>query len=283
MNKETPITRRTSADGSRLSGEAVVKVLELLKGSNSVELKVIVPQGHRGAIPALGFDPVEAEPRQTYFFDTPDLALNKAGLIVRARRSPKGRGDTVVKLRPIDPAAIEAELRHDEAFKIEVDVNPGGYVCSGSAKGRCTAQDVLDVSEGKTPLRSIFTRRQRDFFRAHAPEGLTMKDLVPLGPTFLLRLKQQPKDFDRPVVVELWLYPDGSHILEISTKGTPEEAFQLGAQFRAFIVNCGIPLQTKTTMKTTSALEFHTKNGARRSRVGGSNGKSAQPVASPAV
>ena len=99
-------------------------MLELLKGSNSVELKVIVPQGHRGAIPALGFDPVEAEPRQTYFFDTPDLALNKAGLIVRARRSPKGKGDTVVKLRPIDPAAIEAELRHDEAFKIEVDVNP---------------------------------------------------------------------------------------------------------------------------------------------------------------
>ena len=185
MNKETPIKRRTSANRSRLSGEAVVKVLELLKGSNSVELKVIVPQGHRGAIPALGFDPVEAEPRQTYFFDTPDLALNKAGLIVRARRSPKGKGDTVVKLRPIDPAAIEAELRHDEAFKIEVDVNPGGYVCSGSAKGRCTAQDVLDVSEGKTPLRSIFTRRQRDFFRAHAPEGLTMKDLVPLGPTFL--------------------------------------------------------------------------------------------------
>ena len=46
-----------------------------------------------------------------------------------------------------------------------------------------------------------------------------MKQLVPLGPTFLLRLKQQPKDFDRPVVVELWLYPDGSRIFEISTKG----------------------------------------------------------------
>ena len=127
----------------------LIKVLDLLKGSNSVELKIMVPDTHRGAIKALGFDPVQAEPRQTYFFDTPDLSLNKAGLIVRARRSPGDRGDTVVKLAPVDPALLEADLRRDEAFKIEVDVNPGGYVCSASAKGRCTAQEVLDVSDGK--------------------------------------------------------------------------------------------------------------------------------------
>ena len=64
----------------------MVKVFDLLKGSNSVELKLIVPDAQYGAIRRLGFDPVEAEPRQVYFFDTPDLALNNAGLIVRARR-----------------------------------------------------------------------------------------------------------------------------------------------------------------------------------------------------
>src|SRR4051812_40079122 len=111
MNKETPIRRRASTGETRLSAADAAKALELLKDSHGVELKVIVPQGHRGAIPALGFDPVEAEPRQTYFFDTPDLALNKAGLIVRARRSPRGKGDTVVKMRPIDPASIDTDLR----------------------------------------------------------------------------------------------------------------------------------------------------------------------------
>jgi hypothetical protein len=260
MNEQLPVKRRSGGDTPGLSNAAIVKVFELLKGSNSVELKVMVPQGHRGAIPALGFDPVQAEPRQTYFFDTPDLALSKAGLFVRARRSPGGRGDTVVKLRPIDPREIEADLRRDQAFKIEVDANPGGYVCSGSAKGRCTSQEILDVTEGRKPLASIFSRRQRDFFRDHAPSGLKMKDLVPLGPTFLLRLKQQPKNFDRPVVVELWLYPDGSRILEISTKGSPEEAFQLAAQFRTFIADCEIPLETKAVMKTGTALAFHSKN-----------------------
>jgi len=258
MNEQVPVNRRDNSGG--LSTDDLIKVLDLLKGSNSVELKVMVPDTHRGAIKALGFDPVQAEPRQTYFFDTPDLALNKAGLIVRARRSPGDKGDTVVKLRPVDPVALDADLRRDEAFKIEVDVNPGGYVCSASAKGRCTAQEVLDVSNGNTPLSSIFSRKQRDFFRAHAPAGLTMKQLVSLGPTFLLRLKQQPRDFDRPVVVELWLYPDGSRIFEISTKGSPEEAVQLGASFRVFVAKCGIPLPKKAVMKTASALEFHSKH-----------------------
>ena len=72
------------------------KMLELVKGSTSVELKMTVPDAnHRAAIRGLGFDPVEAQPRQAYFFDTPDLALNKAGMIVRARRIQGGRGDTV--------------------------------------------------------------------------------------------------------------------------------------------------------------------------------------------
>ena len=39
-----------------------------------------------------------------------------------------GAGDTVIKLRPVDPAAIDKELRRAESFKTEVDVVPGGFV-----------------------------------------------------------------------------------------------------------------------------------------------------------
>ncbi len=45
-------------------------------------------------------DPLEAEIRQVVFFDTPDLALSEAGVVVRARRMQGGGGDTVIKLRP---------------------------------------------------------------------------------------------------------------------------------------------------------------------------------------
>ena len=68
----------------------------LLKGADTVELKVSIPtDAQRATIQGLPLDPVEAQPRQIFFFDTPDLALNQAGVVVRARRIQGGRGDTV--------------------------------------------------------------------------------------------------------------------------------------------------------------------------------------------
>ena len=58
----------------------------------------------------------------------------------------------------------------------------------------------------------------------------------------MLKAKHQPKDFDRRIVVEMWLYPDGSRILEVSTKGLPAEAFQVGAMFKAYLAKLGVSL-----------------------------------------
>jgi hypothetical protein len=240
-----------------LSGDDIVKVLKLGKGANSIELKLSVPlTGHRATIESIGLDPVEAQPRQAFFFDTPDLALNQAGVVVRARRIQGGGADTVVKLRPVDPSTIDPELRRSAAFKVEVDVMPGGYVCSASFKGVCSGEEVLDVTSGAKPLRKLFSKEQRAFYDAHAPAGITMDKLVVLGPTFLLKAKHQPKDFDRPITLEMWLYPDGSRILEISTKCLPKEAFQAGAEFKAYLAGRGIALSVDQAPKTKTALEF---------------------------
>ena len=42
-------------------------------------------------------DPLQAHIRQVVFFDTPELTLSKAGVVVRARRIQGGEGDTVIK------------------------------------------------------------------------------------------------------------------------------------------------------------------------------------------
>ena len=71
----------------RLNAEETLSILRLGKAANSIELKLTVPlMGHRATIKGIGLDPVEAQPRQAFFFDTPDLALNRAGVVVRARR-----------------------------------------------------------------------------------------------------------------------------------------------------------------------------------------------------
>ena len=126
--------------------------------------------GHRATVKSIGLDPVEAQPRQAFYFDTPDLALNRAGVVLRARRIQGGRADTVVKLRPVEPDTIDPELRRSAAMKVEVDVMPGGFVCSASFKGVCTGQEVQDVADGKLALSKIFSKEQRAFFSSmHRP------------------------------------------------------------------------------------------------------------------
>lgn len=256
MSELAPLDEPAATDSARIADADIPEVLELLRGSTTLELKLMVDDAPGATLRRLGFDPVEAQPRQVYFFDTPDLALNRAGLIVRARRSAGGRGDTAIKIRPVDPHSIGAEFRHDSALKIELDAMPGGYVCSASFKGRCTNEEVLQVGDGALPLKSILSKTQRSAYKAYAPDGVAIDSLAPLGPTFLLRAKRQPKKFDRDVVVELWLYPDGSKLLEVSTKGVPEEGFQLAARFRAFLAERGIPVEAGSGTKTATALRY---------------------------
>ncbi len=240
-----------------LSGEDIMKIVSLSRGSNSIELKLSVPlSGQRATIKGIGLDPVEAQPRQAYFFDTPDLALNRAGVVVRARRIQGGTADTVIKLRPVDPATLDPEIRRSAAFKVEVDVMPGGFVCSASFKGVCSGQEVLDVSDGTLELRKIFSKEQRAFYDEHAPADITMDKLTILGPTFLLKARHQPKNFDRRITVEMWLYPDGARILEVSTKCLPGEMFKVGADFKAFLADRGIALGAEQAPKTKTSMDF---------------------------
>ena len=87
-----------------LTDAQLAEMMSLLRGSDSVELKLTVPAAQqRAAIRELGLDALDAQIRQVVFFDTPDLALDKAGVVVRARRIQGRIGDSVIKLRPLDP------------------------------------------------------------------------------------------------------------------------------------------------------------------------------------
>ena len=241
----------------QLSRSQIGEFMRILKDVGSVEIKLVAPMHtHRATIAKIGLDPIEAEIRQVYFFDTPNLDLNKAGVVVRARRIQGGTGDTVVKLRPVDPAAIDRELRRSESFKTEVDVVPGGYVCSGSFKGRCTAQEVRDAVGGKMRLDTLFSKGQRAFFRAHAPKGIALRSLATFGPTFVLKARLWVKQLDRRLVVEMWLFPDGSRNLELSTKAAPAEAFQVAEATKAYLKEIGIDLTGNQQTKTRAAMEF---------------------------
>jgi hypothetical protein len=251
----------TTRRPKRISDDDLQRLLGLLKGADSTELKLTVPDSEqRSAVTVLGMDPLDAQIRQVFFFDTPELTLNKHGVVVRARRVQQRDDDSVVKLRPVVPDDLPSGLRKDKNLVVEVDAMPGGYVCSASLKGAPRAGGVKAVATGDQPIRKLFSKEQQAFYTAHAPDGIGLDDLTVLGPINLMKLKFSPRGYGRRLVAELWLYPDGSRILELSTKCAPAEAFDVAAETRAFLSSQGVDLSGEQQTKTKTALEYFSRN-----------------------
>jgi len=235
----------------------LMQMMELVQRADSIELKLTLPaSSYRSAAKSLAIDPLNAQIRQVFFFDTPDLALDRSGVVVRARRIQGRDSDSTVKLRPVIPAEVPQRFRDSPQFVLEVDAMPGGYVCSGSMKHTLPPNAVLPSTAGDRPLRKLFSKEQRAFLAACAPDGPSLDDLSVLGPIFVLKLKLNPEGFSRRLVVEMWLYPDGSRVVELSTKARPEEGVMVAMEARRFLESRGIPLSGEQQTKTRTALEF---------------------------
>jgi hypothetical protein len=255
--KATKATKAASKRPTPLTPEQRAEMFGLIKQAKTVEIKVTVPEGsYRSTAKALGLDPLDSQVRQVVFFDTPDLALNKAGVVVRARRSQGSPDDTVVKLRPVVPADLPPKLRALPEFGVEVDAMPGGFVCSASFKAELSKNHVRAALLGERKISKLFSAGQREFYEANAPKGLELDDLSILGPIHVLKIKFVPEDFGRRLVVELWLYPDGSRILELSTKADPTQALNVAAEAAAYLTDRGIDLTGEQSTKTATALKF---------------------------
>jgi hypothetical protein len=239
------------------STDQLAELRDLLLGADTVELKLSVPDVGRGsAVAALGMDPLQAQIRQVAFFDTPELALSDCGVVVRIRRVQGKDGDAVVKLRPIVPSELPDAVRTSSGFGVEVDAMPGRFVCSGSMKAAVEDGRALAVIRDGAPVKKLFTVEQRSLFDTSTPPGVEMDQLSMLGPINVLKLKFTPKGLRYRLVAELWYYPDGSRLLELSTKCPPNRAFEVAAEFRAFLAEHGIDLSAEQQTKTRKALEF---------------------------
>ena len=74
------------------TSEQIIEMFKLVKGATSVELKLSLPLTRaRAAVKSIGFDPVEAQPRQAFFFDTPDLASVSYTHLDVYKRQPRVR------------------------------------------------------------------------------------------------------------------------------------------------------------------------------------------------
>ena len=185
------------------------------------------------------------------------------------------------------PFFLPAAMRKSEAFHVEVDVLPGGFVCSASFKGRSSGEEVLLAVGGEMPLRKLFSAEQRAFFAEHAPRGIELDSLVTLGPTFALKstfgaeISPGRKKEQRKMVAEMWTYPDYSRILELSTKCAPGDALDVAGQVREYLAERGVDLSGEQQTKTKTALEFFATNLPREEPAKAEAGGPTEPAPAP--
>jgi hypothetical protein len=186
----------TAAPG--FSNDDLVQLLDLLKGADSVELKLTVPEPHqRSTVEALELDPLEAQIRQVFFFDTPELDLDAHGVVVRARRIQGKGGDSIVKLRPVVPSELPEELRLSGSVSRWTRF-PAGSSAPEPSRARLTRPTWL-ARQGD-PLPKLFSKEQR-YVRAHAPQDGLDDLTVPADSSRCASSRRAQ------VVAEMWLYP----------------------------------------------------------------------------
>ena len=243
---------------SRLSNEQLIEVLELVKGADSVELKLTDPR-------------VESALDRGRARDGSARCTDQAGLLLRHARARAQQGG---RRRTREAGPGQGQRLRREAAPGRARRAPGGppevsqprrrggrdagrVRVLGVVQGEARARRQFETrSSAAKPLRKLFSKEQREFFAANAPEGVELDELSVMGPIFVLKLKWSPREFGRPLVAELWLYPDGSRILELSTKCTTTEPMQVAAEARAFLIKKGVDLSGEQQTKTKTALEF---------------------------
>jgi hypothetical protein len=218
--------------------------------ASEVELKLVVPK--RGGR-SLGFDPDRGPIRRVYFLDTPDLLLYRRGVIVRFRDRHRQRDDAVVKLRPVRPGRVPSWLRDADRFQMEIDALPGHAVCSGAFKERLGRGTVARAIDAGRPLIGLLSPTQLRLLATYADTD--PRDLIVYGPIDVRCQNVKLRGLKRELTAERWRYPDGTDLLELSTKCAVDEAAAVAARVSTALRAYGVQPSHQQRTKTEMALQ----------------------------
>jgi len=227
-----------------------------IEGADKVEIKITVTKNdEQRAYDALELGRRDAARRDIYFFDTPELTLNKAGVVIRARAIEDDDHDSVVKIRPVEPDKVDDKWREADGFKIEADAVGDKVVKSASFKKKQKKDAIEKVAKGEDPISELFSKKQKAFMAEFYDGPVGMGDLTVLGPVKALRADIERAGMAYELTAEYWTLPDDSHLLEVSIKCPPDEAVVARQVFEAFLGGHGLDPNGAQATKTGLALK----------------------------
>lgn len=198
------------------------------------------------------------EQRTVYFFDTPDLVLFDAGMVLRARKIKGDEDDSTVKLRPVVPSSLSKQWMSTEGFEVEMDRVGDTEVISAKLNAPQREGELDAAVGGEAHLRTLFSKDQERLVEEFAPRGVDWDELVPMGPIAVNKWKTEWDAFEHEVTVERWLLPDGSDLVELSIKVEPALASAAYDTFMAALQGVGLTIDEDQQTKTRGAMTFFT-------------------------
>jgi hypothetical protein len=223
----------------------------------AVEIKVTIrAEQEMKAIRLFGLDRANAESREIYFFDTPQLDCFRKHAVLRARMVKNGPDDSTVKIRPVDPERIAPRWKALEGFKLEADVAGTKVVRSASLTLPQKRGEIKEAAAGERALKKLFSPDQERFLEGHALSRVPFDSLRVLGPVAVLRWKFGQVALPGELTAEEWHLPDGTDLLEFSIKVDHEDAVRSRNEFVAFLARVGLDHTGVQEAKTRIALEF---------------------------
>lgn len=236
--------------------EADETALKADAASGGVELKFTLrPDQVSSALSKFKLTAAKATRRDVWFYDTGGLALFDAGLVLRARKTKGGADDSTVKLRPLLAGDVDRSWFGVSGFKCEEDRVGTRAISSCSLTNKQDTGEIDSVGRGTRTVEKLFTADQEEFVDGYHG-ALDWTSLEALGPVDAKVWRFYVKGFKPQVTAEQWTLPDGSNLLELSTKVTLREADQIAKAFEALLVARKFDTSAKQETKTRTALEF---------------------------
>jgi CYTH domain len=210
-----------------------------------VEFKVTVLKTDESKVRGM-LAAAEPVPRTVYFYDTPDLDLDRRNVVLRARVTGMKEQSTV-KLRPV-PLPVPAPW--SETGKVEIEVDVVGAEPTTSAKLDRTL-DPGDIEPTRKPSK-LFNEAQETLIASVLP---SLDDLRLLGPIDAKKWELEPDGFRHKLEIEEWTVDDSLHFIELSIKVDRRDADEAGREWHALLDGRDISHTHVQVSKTRAVLE----------------------------
>ncbi|MGC5166210.1 hypothetical protein [Luteimicrobium sp. DT211] len=235
----------TGRSGSADDPENVSAVLAALRPDHPVTLRFTVA-GHqqRRAFAALGPNLHGVGVRQVAFFDTPDLALRRSGVVAAARRTQHGEAEVSIRVRATAPGSGLPGAAWSTSVEVDVDGVTAALTCVCSADAGAADEKVRALLSGRLHLGDLLDDVQLRVWERWVPHAVGPRDLQVLGPVHMLTRRYFPGWYRRTLTAETWFVPGDPPLLDLVVQATPATACRLAETTTRALAARGVALHT---------------------------------------